>query len=214
MPHRAGYFVLAYQWDHHCQALFESLKSKMQRVEWEVGEMEHQDAWDLESLTNYYKKWHYNNELYQSAFSEIEARQSTISTLSQRGYGVNIELARSLDFLKQRYQDSLSERLKNCFFKHLDYVKRTIYVSEEAGSEHIIGELCKKLNWLPHENIPHAVYPVKMELDHYLSVMEKETAWFANTAIFQKMFFTLGCSSMSIMKGTMGHQDNLQPQEL
>jgi len=217
MPHRAGYFVLASQWDHHCQALFESLKAKLQHVEWEIGEMEHQNTWDCESLTNYYKKWHYNNELYQEIFSEIESRQSTVSTLSQRGYGVNIELSRALDFLKQKYQASLAERLKNCFFKHSDYVKATIYVSkeiEEAGSEYIITELCKKLNWQPDENIPNAVYPVKMDLDHYLFVMEKETAWSTNTAIFQKMFLTLGCSSMSIMKGSMGHQDTLSPQEL
>ena len=117
MPHRAGYFVLAYQWDHHCQALFESLKARVQHMEWEIGEMENQHAWDLESLTNYYKKWYYNNELFHSTFGEIQARQSTIDMLSRRGYGVNIELGRALDLLEQKYRSNLSDRLKNCFYK-------------------------------------------------------------------------------------------------
>ena len=218
MPHRAGYFVLAYQWDHHCQALFESLKTKVQHMEWEIGEMENQNAWDWESLTNYYKKWYFNNELFHSTFGEIQARQSTIDMLSRRGYGVNIELGRALDLLEQKYLSNLSERLKNCFYKHFDYVKNTIYVPTEledrASSEYIIIELCKKLNWNPDENIPYAVLPVKMELDNYFHVMEKETAWDTNTAIFRKMFLTLGCSSMSIMKGSSGHLDKMSPQAL
>lgn len=217
MPHRAGYFVLAYQWDHHSQALFESLKSRVLHVERETGEMEHQNAWDWESLTDYYKKWHYNNELFQSTFGEVQARKSTIDMLNQRGYGVNIELGNALDFLEQKYRSSLHERLRNCFYKHFEYVKYTIHVPAEedvVSSEYIIIELCKKLNWNPDENIPHAVFPAKMELDNYFYVMEKKTAWDINTAIFRKMFLTLGCSSMSIMKGSSGHVDKMPPQEL
>ena len=32
MPHRAGYFVLAYAWDHHCQRLYDALEEKFRRV--------------------------------------------------------------------------------------------------------------------------------------------------------------------------------------
>jgi len=67
MPHRAGYFVLAYSWDHHCQVLFESLKKKFQQVERAVSELEKDGTGETETLLDYYKKWHYNNELYHLA---------------------------------------------------------------------------------------------------------------------------------------------------
>ena len=44
--------------------------------------------------------------------------------------------------------------------------------------------------------------------------MSEETSWQANTAIFQKMFFSVGSSSMTIMKGSAGLYDRRSCQEL
>ena len=60
MPHRAGYFVLAYSWDHHCQRLLDDLNEKLNHVKKEVSELQSDPAQDIEPLLNYYKKWHYN----------------------------------------------------------------------------------------------------------------------------------------------------------
>ncbi|KJR42681.1 Filamentation-like domain protein [Candidatus Magnetoovum chiemensis] len=44
--------------------------------------------------------------------------------------------------------------------------------------------------------------------------MGHETPMFVNTAIFQKLFLQFGCSSNTIMKGSVGFEDQLTPQEL
>ena len=44
--------------------------------------------------------------------------------------------------------------------------------------------------------------------------MSQETSWQANTAIFQKMFFSVGSSSMTIMKGSAGLHDRRSCREL
>jgi len=211
------YFVLAYQWDHNCHALTQSVRTEFQVIMRELEELKHQDAWDMGSLLNYYKKWHYNKELYRITINDINRRQFVINSLGYRGYGVNMDLYGALEAMKNDHAWHLYPVLEERFKKHIDSVKRTIYLPQEQidsmNSNYIIAELCKKLNRNPVENIPASAYPASLNLDHYFHVMG-ETPWPLNTAIFQKLFLNLGDSSMTIMKGSRGHHNVLSPQDL
>jgi fido (protein-threonine AMPylation protein) len=212
----SGYFVLAYQWDYRCHSLVESVRKKFQHLARELGELEHQDARNKESLLNYYKKWHYNKELYHITINEIKKRQFVIDSLGYRGYGVNRDLYGALGGIKNEYTH-LHRILEERFKKYIDFSKRVIYLPQEVidslNSSYIITELYKKLNRNPEENIPKTAYPTGLNPDHCFRVMRK-TPWPVNTAIFQKLFLNLGNSSMTITKGSMGYHNLLSPQNL
>jgi hypothetical protein len=161
----------------------------------ELGELEHQRPSDAESLLNYYKKWHYNKEHYYITIREIDRRQSVIKSLGYRGYGVNRDLYRALDAVKNEYAGRIWQLITERFKRPLDLAKKTIYLPQERtesmDSDYIIRELCKKLNWDPDENIPAAHHPAKPDLGRYFQIMSKKTSWPVNAAIFQKLFWTL-----------------------
>ncbi len=218
MPHRAGYFAFAYQWDHHCHDLLQRIRGRFNHMRRELSELEHQLPFDTESLLNYYKKWHYNKEHYYVTIHEIDRRQSVIKSLGYRGYGVNRDLERALAAAKNDYAGHVYHILRERFKKPLDLAKRTIYLPQERiesmDSCFIIGELCRKLQWNPDENIPAAHHPTKLDLGHYFHVMSQQTSWPTNTAIFQKLFLSLGTSSMTIMKGSRGYQNQLLSRDM
>lgn len=218
MPHRAGYFALAYQWDHHCLDLLQRIKGRFNHMLLELSELEHQHPFDTESLLNYYKKWHYNKEHYYVTLHEIERRQFTIKSLGYRGYGVNRDLEHALDAVKSEYAGRVCHLLGERFKRPLDMAKQTIYLPWERiaamDSSYIIGELCKKLLWHPDDNIPAAHHPTRLDLGHYFRVMSQKTSLPTNTAIFQKLFLNLGTSSMTIMKGSRGYQNLLRSRDM
>lgn len=218
MPHRAGYFAFAYQWDHHCHELFQQVTGRFHHMLRELSELEHQHPFDTESLLNYYKKWHYNKEHYHITIHEIGRRQYVIRSLGYRGYGVNRDLERALDAVRSDYAGHVYHLLNERFRKPLDLAKKTIYLPQERiesmDSCFIMGELCKKLSWNPDENIPAAYHPVSLDLGHYFQVMAQKTSWSTNTAIFQKLFLNLGASSMTIMKGSRGYQNQLLSKDM
>jgi hypothetical protein len=214
----------------------------------ELGELEHEDATDEPALLNYFKKWHYNRDLYNHTIKEIDRRQGVINSLGYRGYGVNIELLNALGALKKDYARHIGWLLEERFKKHLEVLNETIsltsghaaatdsgatsiaatsvaatsvavtsFAATSVGapdSEAIIRRLCRKLELEPDENIPTALTFKKLELERYFRVMSHETSWTVNTAIFQKLFLHLGCSSNTIMKGSVGHENTRSPQEL
>ncbi len=178
MPHRAGYFVLAYCWDHHCQELVQSLEEKLRHVERELGELTAASAASLFDLLNYYKKWHYNNDLYHAVDAEIERREFVIRSHGYRGYGVNRDLTGALQTLSSRY-NHLGQKLEEAFTRNVEAVKTTIYLPRELvdlrRSDYIITELCNKLSIVEGGQVPWAVHPVRLDLDRYFSVMRHET---------------------------------------
>ncbi len=217
MPHRAGYFVLAYAWDHHCQVLFESMEKKFQQVEAAVSELEKDGAGETEALLNYYKKWHSSNELYHLTMAGLKSRQFVINSLGYRGYGVNRDLLKALDDLADRYgglRRSLTER----FYGKVKAVEEKLFptgeIYDQRRSDLIISALARKLGKSPDGDMPQGGQEVALDLDHYFRVMSEETSWHANTAIFQKMFFSVGSSSMTIMKGSAGLYDRRSSREL
>ncbi|MBF0464072.1 MAG: Fic family protein [Nitrospirae bacterium] len=218
MPHRAGYFVLAYQWDHHCQKLYDSLMGRINQMLRELHELEHDNPDDLTQILYYYKKWHYNKDLYNHTFGEIEKRQFVINSLGYRGYGVNIDLLNALGALKKDYAGHIAWLLSERFNKLIPHLRTLITLEDkqvqDMDSGYVIDEICKRLNWNTQENTPAAAYPILLELSSYFKIMSEETPWNVNTAIFQKLFLHLGTSSMTIMKGTVGHTDQLSAAEL
>jgi len=217
MPHRAGYFVLAYAWDHHCQVLFESLEKRFQQVERAVSELEKDRAGDTEALLGYYKKWHHHNEIYRLAMEEIKSRQFVIDSLGYRGYGVNHDLLKALGSLAGRY-GGLERSLHERFYRKAKAVEEKLSQAwemlDQLRSDRVIEELARKLGKSPDGGTPRPGHEVALDLDHYFRVMSEETSWQANTAIFKKMFFSVGSSSMTIMKGSAGLYDRRSYREL
>ncbi|MEO5357575.1 MAG: Fic family protein [Nitrospirae bacterium YQR-1] len=218
MPHRAGYFVLAYQWDHHCKKLYDSLMGRINHILKELGELEHDSPDNLTEMLYYYKKWHYNKDLYNHTIFEIEKRLFVINSLGYRGYGVNIDLLNALGALKKDYAGHLAWLLTERFKKLVPLLRSIIELEdkqmEEMDSGYVIDKICRHLNWSTLENLPTAVHHIHLELSDYFKIMGEETPWNVNTAIFQKLFLHLGTSSMTIMKGTVGHKDQLSAAEL
>lgn len=218
MPHRAGYFVLAYQWDHHCDDLFQSIRARFQRMLAALLELEQQAEEDSGALLHYYQKWHYNRELYRATINTINRKQHVINSLGYRGYGVNKDLFNALESLKNEYEASVYSMLERLFKEHAGALKKIITLPKEQvdamNSGYVLVRLCEKLNLNPLEHIPVAIHPVDLKLEHYFQVMSKETLWPVNTAIFEKLFLNLGNSSMTIMQGSTGYHNVLSEQDL
>ncbi len=228
------HFVLSYQWDGYCQSLFDLLKGELNRVLSGLEELENivieykiQKSEDgdkpvskatKESLLEYYKKWHYNKIHFEYAVGEIDKKLRVIRELGYRGFGVNIDLLNAMEDLKRDFCERIWLQLKKTFDKHIESVKDVIFfpteLIEEMNSHSIIDEFCRKLGLNKEENTPKVVSDIDVDVVHYFKIMSEETPWFVNTAIFQKLFLHLGCSSKTIMKGSVGYEDELTPQEL
>jgi hypothetical protein len=213
----AGYFTYSYQWDHHCHELFHSLKGRFRHMLRELGELYHEHPSDVESLLNYYKKLHYNKEHYHLTINEINKRQFVIDSLGYRGYGVNRDLHRAMDALKNEYAGRIYDIIAESFKRQVVQAKEAVYLPQERmdqmDSHYLIGELCRKLERNPEENTPSPYHVTRPALGDYFRVMS-QTSWSVNTAIFRKLFLNPGCSSMTIMKGSMGYQTFLPIREM
>jgi fido (protein-threonine AMPylation protein) len=192
------------------------MERSFRHVERELGELASDGSRGTEALLDYYKKWHYNNELYYLTLEEIRSRQDVINSLGYRGYGVNRDLSGVLGGLAMRHgrlQDLLAEQ----FSRKAGAVKRRIglprEVADQRRSDWIIAGLAREAGRDPEAEIPHAGRDAALDLDRYLGVMSRER-WQVNTAIFQKMFLSLGASSMTIMKGSTGLHDGRSCEEL
>jgi hypothetical protein len=190
MPRRAGYFVLAYAWDHHCQAIFESLEGRLRQAEREVRRLEQDEPSGTDALLDYYARWRSSSELYRRAMAETRSRQYVINSLGYRGYGVNRDLLSALGDLERRYA-WIEAALADCFRGKIG-----------AAGEHV---------QLPPETTREATAP---DFGRYFDLMSGDTPWQANTAIFERMFFSTGVSSVTIMKGSTGLQNGRSCREM
>ncbi len=188
MPHRAGYFALAYSWDHHCRRLYDILDGKLRQVEHAVAELEADGSGDSKAMRNRTKKRQDIQNLCRLTLAEIRGRQYVINSLGYRGYGVNHDLLGALNAFAEK-AEKLKERIEGP-------LRGTAFHSDDDkdGSK---GR---------DSGTP--------DLSRYWQVMVRETSWDVNTAIFQRMFFASGCASMTIMKGSTGLHDGYSCQEL
>ncbi|KJR41393.1 hypothetical protein MCHI_002710, partial [Candidatus Magnetoovum chiemensis] len=189
MLERNKEFVFAYQWDHNCYELFESMKGKLIKIMSELGELdaceipkenktgsgEAGEAAELggagktdealealealpdkRSLLEYYKKWHYNRELFERLISTIDRKRIVINELGYRGYGVNIDLLNAMEHLKLDLKGKIETMLHDTFMKQIEAVKQVIFFPQERINEKntlsIISELCWKLSISDKEN--------------------------------------------------------------
>jgi fido (protein-threonine AMPylation protein) len=190
------------------------MERKLQQVEREVSELERDSSGEREGLLNYYKKWRRNNELYRLVMAEVKSRQFVINSFGYRGYGVNRDLLSALNFLADRY-GGLEDALTEPFYRHAKAVEeRLCQTLEIAGADRVISEPARKSGRNPDGEISRPDREVFLDLDRYFRVMSQETPWQANAAIFQKMFFSIGASSMTIMKGSTGLHDRRSCREL
>jgi fido (protein-threonine AMPylation protein) len=217
MPHRAGGFVLAYNWDHHCDALYGRLTRALEHVEREAGAQAKETRREPRHLLDYYKKWHYTNALYHRTVNEVRSREFVLNSFGYRGYGVNRDLLAALAALEPRCS-ALNATLQERFTAGAQAAQRCIDLPRErleaCDSAYVIAELSKKLSLDPDQTIPAPHSDSTLDLNPYFHVMSRETPYDINTAIFQKMFFSLGASSATIMTGSAGIHDGTPSPEL
>jgi fido (protein-threonine AMPylation protein) len=187
MPHRAGYFVLAYHWDHHCHDLMQSLKQRMRSAEERITELERSSPIAGQEACGFSARWSACRADFQAILQETEHRRAVIDELGYRGYGVNRDLHGALEAFANEHRDRLGARL--------ELLRSKI----EPGT--VLAP--------PVEADPRA-----KQRERYFQVMSQETPWAVNTAIFQKLFLEMGTSSTTIMRGTTGLHDTRPPQEL
>jgi fido (protein-threonine AMPylation protein) len=188
MPHRAGYFVLAYSWDHHCRRLYDRLEGQLRQVGENAAGIERDESGGSGTGDLHQARWQDVHDSCRLVLSEIRRREYVINSLGYRGYGVNHDLLKGLEAL-----DRMGARL-------------------EAQIEgHFRADMGRPL----HETLqPKRDGAFDADFDRYRQVMARETSISSNTAIFQRMFFAGGCSSMTIMKGSTGLHDGRSVQEM
>jgi len=188
-------------------------------MKWELGELSDQHPHDELTLLYYYQKWHYNKELYQATFKEEISRKYVIETMFQRGYGVNIDLAKFLGMIETDELPEINRKLGETFYRKIEVLKSFIFMPQECISNydsiHIISELCKKLGYPRETHIPSIQPSCPDILDFPLFFSIKDmVSQNINLAVFQKMFLTMGETSKTIMKGTIGYENFYPPHYL
>ncbi len=203
---------LVYEWDSNCQRIHDRITETFKHIASELGQLEHDENPDtMWELLNYYKKWHYNSQLYKSIVSEIISRKTVLTELLQKGYGVSTALAGDLESFLSKEADWYGKALDHTFYTQLEKVKSVIYMPENhiqrKNSWHIIAQLCRKLGLNEHENIP--VIPednedIRPEIDAFFNT-SKITPPHANIATLLKMFLSMTEQSGTIMSGSIGN---------
>ncbi len=150
--------------------------------------------------------------------AEVKSRQFVINSLGYRGYGVNHDLLKALGGLADRYgglERSLTERFYRKAKAVEEKLSPTREIVDQRRSDRIISGAGTKVG----QDAGRRTYPDRGKRSpstsiRYFRVMSGQTSWHANTAIFQKMFFSVGSSSMTIMKGSAGLYDRRSCREL
>ncbi len=212
-------FTSAYSWDSYCQILHDRIYGKLSHMKWELGELYDQHPHDELTLLYYYQKWHYNKELYQATFKEEISRKYVIEQMFQRGYGVNIDLAKFLGMIETDELPDINRKLGETFYRKIEMVKTFIFMPQECitnyDSIHIISELCKKIQNPPENPVPvlQPSCPEFLDFPLFFTIKDR-IPQNINLAVFQKMFLTLGETSKTIMKGTIGYENFYPPHYL
>lgn len=217
--------ALVYDWDSNCQRIHDRLHTNFSHIRRETGELEHTSPQDQKNLLFYFKKWHYNNELFLRCCEEISSRKRVIETLSKKGYGVSTALGNDMGSIQHHEVSECLQRLSATFDRTLDMVKSQIYLPAEQisnrNSSYIMRELCKRLGE-DFQGHLHSVTPQVMGLSPAahtipLSVfrqIQQDTPPRAHISIMNRMFLELTEESGTIMEGSIGEINVDSPQHL
>ncbi len=211
----------AYEWDSNCSIIYENLKNIFNHILAQTGQLEHNDhPENINDILNYYKKWHYNNELYKQTIFEISSRRETLNELLEQGYGVSIELSDALENMLNREGQWCNDALAYTFSLHIDKVKQIIYLPQsqitKKNSGYVISQLCLKLNLNENENIPLSPNE-KSDISGYLNSffhLSRVTPASATIATLLKMFLSMTEASDTIMSGFIGENNIDPPQQI
>lgn len=200
-----------YGWDDNCQRIHDYLTENFRHIAAETGQLEYDDRPQSSyELLNYYKKWQYNNELYNSTITEILSRKNVIEELLQKGYGVSTALLGDLETFLSREAVWYSQALEHTFYLQIDKIKSLMYLSDHQlyskNSWHIISQLCRILNLDEQEKFvfQEVDYDVRPDIDAFFH-QSRNTPLHANIATLLKMFLSMTEGSGTIMSGNIGH---------
>lgn len=160
-------------------------------------------------ILDYYAAWSSCNEEFSAIIESINKKQEAIHALGYRGYGVNRDLLKALEDIKNEYESNIRRILKKRFEKYLNKAVRYCIAAKSLTNEVSPAELISvlkpesrkteiKINWFCKD---------------YFRV-KKETASNTNQKIFEKLFLGSGSESVTIMKGSIGHQNSLPEKTL
>ncbi|MBF0329233.1 MAG: Fic family protein [Nitrospirae bacterium] len=209
MPHRAGYFVLAYQWDHHCNDLLNSIRDRLHNIITRLVELERAKPVSPNEILEYYTVWSSCNEEFSAIIESINKKQETIHALGYRGYGVNRDLLKALEDIKNEYESNIRRILKRRFEKYLDKAVRYCIAAKNQSNAITPAALIYALRPKSEKtDLKNSAF-----LKKYFRI-KKETAASTNQKIFEKLFLASGSESVTIMKGSMGHQNLMSEKTL
>ena len=114
MPHRAGYFVLAYHWDHHCNELTEALKARFAALRSDIEALPPPEK-PAKALLEHALALQALRARLDDHLKEMERRCSVINELGFRGYGTNKDLLGSLESLRREHRETAEPALRTRF---------------------------------------------------------------------------------------------------
>ncbi len=202
MPHRAGYFVLAYNWDHHCSDLAETIKTRFGHLYCELESLALPQRNSRAHLIAYLSNWQSLQERFQQHIHELDRRCQTIHELGQRGYGTNRDLLQALQILAKE-QRAVTEPIFHQKFEHcIPRLPKKGSIPKEVVVARDVKTLVTILGSPTFNNTSeHDI--ISNGFGQYFQAMSK-TPWVVNTSIFQKLFLKIGAASMTLMQGKVG----------
>ncbi|MGC4117603.1 MAG: phospholipase D-like domain-containing protein [Myxococcales bacterium] len=219
MPHRAGYFVLAYHWDHHCHALNERLKARFGEVLGTLAAVELSDKPSPKALLEAATGLAATRAAVEDHLSRMARRCQVIDELGYRGYGTNRDLAGALRTLQREHREAFEPAFRERFARLTAALPAGTLLPGGTLERLDAGAVATALKARRKGGAKaEAAEPTKEEqargaFARYFETMSK-TPWTVNTTIFQKLFLQMGTGSVTLMRGRVGVESPRPPQEL
>lgn len=217
MPHRAGYFVLAYHWDHHCHELNERLKARFGEILGELPAVELTDKPSAKGLLEAASGLASARAHVEEHLSRMARRCQVVDELGWRGYGTNKDLAGALRTLQREHRDAFEPAYRERFARLVAALPPGTPLPagtlerQDAGALAAALKARKKGGKAGQAEAPAT--PSKEAWARYFEAMSA-TPWNVNTILFEKLFLQMGTGSNTLMRGRVGVDSPRPPQEL
>lgn len=212
MPHRAGYFVLAYHWDHHCQEVVDRARARFAELRARIDAIAPGPR--PRALLEAAEALAATRAELDDHLQRISRRCQVIHELGYRGYGTNKDLFGALEALGREHRATAEPAWRQRFLQAVRLVPADAALPpgtvEGADAQALLAALRTRRR--PNAE-PAPADPVREAFARYFAVMS-QTSWSVNTTIFQKLFLQSGTTSMTIMRGRVGFESERPPQEL
>ena len=210
----------AYDWDQNCQRIHDRLDKNCRHIRDEISALQNPSQMSPHSLLVYFKKWHYDYDLYKTTLTEASSRKNTISELLLKGYGVSVELAKDMDTYLDMVLVELDMLLGQKFTEGADRAASIIYLPhsqrENRNSQFIISSLCDLLSLPRNDNLPlpaEEFIDINPAVNSFFDKSVREPSA-ASNAILLKMYLSMTEESETIMAGSIGEINVDPPQHI